>query len=404
LTKKQLQTRQEQDQGMLLIDINTLFVVIVLIGILIAAILAIVGKGANTNLLFWAAGFGINSIAFALLAMRGLIPDLYSVWLANVMIATSFAFYAFGLMRFLNQFSNPLLVWGPVLIVAIGFSFLSENLAARILVMGLVNAYQSLLILTLLICNVSRLNGRGKFILAAAFAAGVVIALSRPFALAFDLLHITSVDSPGAFQNLTFLAILLINIAIALGLVLMQKEDAEAATFAMARTDDLTGLPNRRSLYEQISSVLVNSEKKRFYGALLLIDLDNFKAINDQHGHSIGDELLQQAAGRMLSCIDGNSSVARLGGDEFVVLLPDLAHDRVSATRVAVEKIALLRDRLYQDYLLGDDIIHHCPGSIGLAILDPGKTDRETLLREADQDMYRAKIVSKLEASRSSKH
>jgi diguanylate cyclase (GGDEF)-like protein len=386
----------------LMLDINTVFVLIVLIGILIATILAVVGLGVDNSLIYWAGGYATQSLAFSLLAMRGIVPDLYSVLLANMLIAMSYALYAWGLLRFLKQNINPLVVAGPVLIVATVFPLLTDNLGTRILLIGVVNAFQSALIFFLLVRNSSSLVGRGKLILATAFAAGGIVALLRPLALLLDLIQIESVNSAGVFQNLTFAAVLLINIAIALGLVLMQKEQAESETAGMARTDELTGLPNRRSIYEKINQTLLDGSRIQTYSALMLIDLNNFKTVNDQFGHATGDELLRQAADRIRECLTNKDAAARLGGDEFVVLLSELAKDPESAERNATHRAKCVHHSLDQEYNLNQVTVHGCSGSIGLAIAEPGMTGRETLLREADQAMYRAKNSLKASIAMSS--
>lgn len=94
---------------------------IILTGLLIAAVLTIVGTGVDNSLLYWATGYAINSMAFVLLASRGSIPDLFSVLLANILIASAYAFYAYGLFRFLKKTMHPLVLWGPVFVVAILF-------------------------------------------------------------------------------------------------------------------------------------------------------------------------------------------------------------------------------------------------------------------------------------------
>lgn len=374
-----------------MIDIPTLFIAIVLSSLLIAIILSIVSKGLDSSLPYWAAGFGVHSIAIMLLAMRGLVPDILSVVIGNMLIAASYSFYAFGLSKFLKRDINPLLLYGPPLFIAVSFSLLSDSVAARILLIGLVNTFQSGLILALLALNAARIIGRGKIILGAAFATGGVVAMSRPLAIGLDLVQITSINSPGLFQSLTFTTMLLINLAIALGLVLMQKEHAEAATLAIARTDELTGLPNRRSIYEHIHQAMLESAKNKTFGALLLIDLDNFKTVNDRYGHSCGDELLQHAAARIKRSISDQDSCARLGGDEFVVLLSGLSGNRAIANEQALQKARQLRAQLDQPYVLQEQTIDWCSGSVGLALFEPGITDRQALLRQADQAMYQSK-------------
>src|SRR5690606_7555555 len=103
---------------------------------------------------------------------------------------------------------------------------------------------------------------------------------SRPLALGLGIEEISAFNSPGIVQSLSFLPLAALHVALALGLVLMQKEHAEAATDSIARSDELTGLPNRRRLYERLNHYLSTSSPKREFGALMLIDLDNFKSLN----------------------------------------------------------------------------------------------------------------------------
>lgn len=342
-----------------------------------------------------AAGYGVNSYSFALIALRGEIPDLLSITLANVLLVAGYAFYALGLQRFLQQRLNWLAIWAPVILIGASYPFVS-SIEYRIVITGLVNVYQVALLLRLVLRSSARLAGRGKYILMTAFVLGIATALSRPLAIGLGLLEIDSITSPGSYQTLTFLPILLLNVAVALGVVLMQKEHAEAATSFMARSDDLTGLPNRRSIYECINQVMLDNERKRVFGALLLIDLNNFKTVNDQYGHAIGDELLRQAAGRIKSCVGERDIAARLGGDEFVVLLTDLGAQRETAINAAHEHAACIQQTLDQPYRLKPELEHRSSGSIGIAIFEPGARDREALLREADQAMYHAKNARRL--------
>lgn len=381
-----------------MIDITTLFVTLVLIDIVIAIILLVVGRQVDSSLLYWAAGYGINSVAYVLVALRGDIPDILSVLTANSLVAATYAFYALGLLKFLNRMLSwplALVIWGPLLVVVCVFPLLPDNLEARIVVGGVVNGFQAATLLMLLLHNSVVTVGRGKYILMTAFAIGVGIAVARPLALMLDIVHISAVNSPGIWQTLTFIPLLLLNIAIALGLVLMQKEHAEAATSEMARLDELTGLANRRRIYENINQIMIDCEKKKTFAALLLIDLDHFKAVNDQYGHAVGDDLLCQAADRIRDCMSAGDTAARLGGDEFVVLLNNLARDYDSARRHLFERADHLRKKLGQPYTLKQDVVHRCSGSIGMAIVEPGMKDRETILREADQAMYQAKNSDK---------
>jgi diguanylate cyclase (GGDEF)-like protein/PAS domain S-box-containing protein len=158
----------------------------------------------------------------------------------------------------------------------------------------------------------------------------------------------------------------------------------------LAFYDPLTDLPNRRLLLDRLQQALASSARSGKEGALLFIDLDNFKALNDTLGHDMGDLLLQQVAQRLTYCVREDDSVARLGGDEFVVMLEDLGeHDLEAAaqTEAVGEKI---RATLGQPYQL---VTHEyrCTPSIGATLFNGHQLAKEDLLKQADIAMYQAK-------------
>ena len=164
----------------------------------------------------------------------------------------------------------------------------------------------------------------------------------------------------------------------------------------LAFLDPLTALPNRRLLLDRMGQALAATQRSAEFGALLYLDLDNFKPLNDQHGHVIGDMLLLEVARRLLNCVRAVDTVSRLGGDEFVVLLVDLATEQTQATEQARKLAEKIRDALAQPYLLpvGDQpepIEHHCSASIGLVLFFKQHQSVEGILKWADAAMYRAK-------------
>ncbi len=159
--------------------------------------------------------------------------------------------------------------------------------------------------------------------------------------------------------------------------------------------DPLTRLPNRRLLMERLTQALANGARHVRKGALLFIDLDNFKTLNDTLGHYQGDVLLEQVALRLSACVQEGDTVARLGGDEFVVMLESLGESVLeAATRAEAfgEKILLA---LNQSYQIGASR-HHCSASIGVTLfgMDPHETIDEPLKR-ADLAMYQAKAAGR---------
>ena len=153
----------------------------------------------------------------------------------------------------------------------------------------------------------------------------------------------------------------------------------------LALYDSLTGLANRTLLLDRLQSALQRSSRDEQPLALLYLDLDHFKQVNDNFGHAVGDLLLQQTAQRILQVVRQTDTVARFGGDEFVVLLEQL--HQVDTALLVAEKI---RQALAQPFLLADQQLLISP-SIGLALFPQHGTDGRQLLQRADSAMYQAK-------------
>ena len=167
----------------------------------------------------------------------------------------------------------------------------------------------------------------------------------------------------------------------------------------LAFYDPLTGLPNRRLLNERFSQCVMASKRSGLYGALMVLDLDNFKQINDQHGHEAGDLLLIEVSRRLIACVREVDTVARLGGDEFVVLLGNLNIDKAvshqQANRVA-EKILGIVAAPYELTVvhLGQSdttVKHHCSASIGVVVFINNEFSQSDVMKWADAAMYQAK-------------
>lgn len=172
------------------------------------------------------------------------------------------------------------------------------------------------------------------------------------------------------------------------------RKAAENIIRERAFKDTLTGLPNRRLLLDRLHHQLATSERTRQYGALLFIDLDDFKAINDTHGHQAGDKVLVEVARRLRATIRESDTVARQGGDEFVVVLDNLGLDRDEAAHGAWELAGKLRDELSVPYTLESGVYTTTP-SIGVTLLFGQTIGAHQLLRRADLAMYQAKAAGR---------
>ena len=158
----------------------------------------------------------------------------------------------------------------------------------------------------------------------------------------------------------------------------------------LAFYDPLTGLPNRRLLQDRLKPALASSHRSGRQGALLFIDMDNFKTLNDTLGHDMGDLLLQQIAKRLESCVREGDTVARLGGDEFVVMLEDLSEQTLECatqTEIIGNKILAVLNQPYQL----DSREYYSTPSIGVTLFNGQEQSSEDLLKQADIAMYQAK-------------
>ena len=183
----------------------------------------------------------------------------------------------------------------------------------------------------------------------------------------------------------------------------LARDDALAEVTALALTDPLTHLANRRLLSSHLEKVITGSLRHKVQGALLLIDLDGFKRINDEYGHDAGDAVLVAVAERLTTTTRAEDMAARLGGDEFVVLIHRLDSDR-QTTRLKAEQVA---EKLIE--LICQPIEHHgqalqVGASVGIRLLEDGFSDQANAnvlarvagaIRDADQAMYQAKETGK---------
>jgi diguanylate cyclase (GGDEF)-like protein/PAS domain S-box-containing protein len=173
-----------------------------------------------------------------------------------------------------------------------------------------------------------------------------------------------------------------------------ERKLAEARARQLAYFDALTGLPNRTLLCDRIEQALAHARRSRQHGALMFMDLDNFKQINDARGHGVGDQLLRELAQRLQRLLRPEDTVARLGGDEFVLLLDDLGPDAEAAARAALAVADKVRAEMRRPCHI-DNFSYSSSGSIGISIFPKEAQRVDDLLREADTAMYRAKAAGR---------
>ncbi len=170
------------------------------------------------------------------------------------------------------------------------------------------------------------------------------------------------------------------------------KKRAEAEIRSLAYYDPLTNLPNRRLLMDRLNQAMIASNRSQAFGALLILDMDHFKTLNDTQGHDIGDQLLIEVARRLTVNIRQEDTVSRLGGDEYVVILENLSQEEQAAAHLAEIIAEKIRDALGQPYALtGLEQQHSGTASIGMTLFHGFEHSTDVLLKQADVALYQAK-------------
>lgn len=178
-----------------------------------------------------------------------------------------------------------------------------------------------------------------------------------------------------------------------------QRTEMADQVLHLAFHDALTNLPNRRVLIDRIGQAMIASKRSGCYGALMFIDLDNFKSLNDTHGHAIGDLLLIEVAQRLKNSVREADTVARFGGDEFVVMFNPLKSDKAgsnSQAKIIAESISATLSQPYRltarhEGEIQTTIDHLCTASIGVALFFSHDASHDDILKWADMAMYQAK-------------
>jgi diguanylate cyclase (GGDEF)-like protein len=163
------------------------------------------------------------------------------------------------------------------------------------------------------------------------------------------------------------------------------RVEAQKDMWNKANYDELTTLPNRNLFYDRLEQAIAQSERSEAQVALLFIDLDGFKEVNDRYGHDAGDELLRIAAERLVRNVRDSDTVARMGGDEFTIVLPQVTE--VSEVKVVAAKTL---EQMSQPFMLGNREVR-VSGSVGIALYPRDGGNGITLIKHADVAMYRAK-------------
>ena len=369
------------------LDVNTLFMVTMHVEVMLGLLLffAWTQSFSKRALAWWGSAHLMRAVSIMLLGMYGSAPDSLSIDLANAVLFGSFALTWCGARVFDRRNPEPAfaLIGVAVWLLACRLQTFTTTVEFRVLVgSGIVTAYTWATAYEFWRGRDEALVSRWPAIFML-FAHGSLFLLRTPIGAVAHVAPSNKIVMSGWLELLS-LEGLLFTISIAFILLAMVKERTEYRHRAAARTDQLTGIANRRGFLEQ-TAVSRRAATGTQPTAGLLFDLDHFKTINDQYGHAVGDRTLQIFADIAKAHVGTAGTVGRWGGDEFVAVLTNTTRE-IAATvaervQVAFEKAAADID----GRLLGATV------STGMAFSSHGPFELPTILLQADQALYRAK-------------
>ena len=332
-------------------------------------------------------GYAAFAAGMELLALRGRIPDFLSVTVANSLLILINVFLYWGIAELL-QMRRPqrwLLLASviPTALISLYTSYVHTNVSGRIIAVSFIAVLQYCLIVRLLAGPGPRRIHMPRRGLAALFTLYAVINLYRAWEA--HLNDPRSRLSSAPTSTFAFLTPILIGVMTALGVIWLAMAQLQHELEAQSQTDSLTGLLNRRALEQIGDEAIEYARRERDHLSLIILDLDRFKAINDEHGHDGGDAVLSHAARCLRDNLREIDHIARLGGEEFVAVLPGTDHARAAEIAESLRHCLanLTVDHLSQQIRLS--------ASFGVATLLPTDITWLEILRRGDRALYLAK-------------
>jgi diguanylate cyclase (GGDEF)-like protein len=380
------------------LDIMTLLVMNLIVNAVSAWAMAVIWREHRRRypgIGFWLANMLLQTGGLALILSRGRLPDLFCVLLANLMMQSGAVLLFAGLARFTEapsrQGRNMALLAFFALAMAY-YLYRVPNMQARQIVVSvsiiLITGQAAWLLLRDVAPRFRSIASLAGYVLVGFVATSlgrIVLILTNP-AGAQDFFRSGAADALAITLYTTLNACLAICLVLAVNRRLLADVGALKDELEILATHDaLTGLPNRPLFYDRLAVALAGARRQDVQLAVMSVDLDGFKGVNDSLGHPAGDLLLQEAARRLAGCLRASDTVSRFGGDEFLLLIGDVGGPG-DALAVAAKILAAFREPFALD---GREA--RVSASIGVALSPAHGREIEELVRRSDEALYRAK-------------
>lgn len=338
----------------------------------------------------WALGLVMHAATYVLYAMRGRVPDWASIVLSNMLLAGTFAM-ALGAVC---QFRGRALPWGrmlaPVVAMTALYMVFLDDYHARIMVAGILAPVQISMVLWVLWRPQPLAQLRGAWLFTVGLSLQFALLALRGLLAAMHAIPLDGLMRSSPMQSFVFMAAFVVVILASLGFILMAKDRADADNRYFAVHDELTGAANRRALIQALDRDLARALRSGEPYALLMLDIDHFKAVNDTHGHRAGDRVLCHVATVLRARLRAQDLIGRYGGEEFMLLLPNTTLDG------AVALAETLREVMEQSPCLHEGRSIAVTVSIGVCGTQMESIqDWDRLIQAADQALYRAKAAGR---------
>lgn len=378
----------------MLLDNRTLLFSMVLVCAMMALSMTVVSWGReHDSLKKWAGAMALEALAWFLLGARGEIPLFYSITLANSLVVTAQAMKLAALYEY-RGLRWPL--WQSLLPIVLAMLLLSvlpyTDLRNRIIYGSMIYAAQMVMIMQAMLKDAESRSGRAWWLLFGATAVILPLFLLRSLVAFFNIVKFATPETtlaPNSVQLAIFMGLISLSVLGSMGFILMIKEQADRVIREIAMIDSLTGIFNRRALMERGEKEYAISQRNKLPLAVLMLDVDHFKRINDEYGHPTGDAVLVDVAHILAARLRKQDTLGRFGGEEFCIVLP--ATDEAGAMMLA-EK---LRVAIENAQMPGANNKISITISIGLTVCTANCADCtqsfQKLIDDADAALYLAK-------------